>query len=104
MPETERQAIAAGMLEQQVAATKRALSALASLVVPAGRRSIHDLGEQALRELAEALGELAEVARRDGLRLEDAQAAQHRHAAAMAGIRHLSEEIERIRVLEHSAQ
>jgi len=102
VPETERQAIAAKMLEQQLTAAKRGQYALGNLVVPAARQSIHDLAEQALRRLVEALSDTLEVARQESLNLEDALAAHDRHASAMDDIRRLGVEIERIRVMEHS--
>lgn len=104
VPETERQAIAARMLEQQLAAAKRGQSALGNLVVPAVRKSIHDLVELAFRRLVDALGDIAVVARQESLNLAEALAAQDRHAKAMEDIRKLGEEVERIRVLEHSVR
>ena len=104
MTEPERRVVAAAMLEEQLAATKRGQTALDSLTVPPVRRSVDDLAQQAFHQLVNALEDLAAVARQDNLRLEDARAAQARHKAAMRDIRHLGTEIERIRVLEHAVE
>ena len=104
MPETERQAVAAEMLEQQLATAKLGLSALSCLVVPAVRQSVHDLAERALRELVDALADVADVARHKFLAPQTAEEAAERHAAGMMLIDQLGQEIQRIRVLEHAVE
>lgn len=104
IPESERRTIAAEMVEKQLAATKSGLIALGNVVVPATRRTVHDLVDQALRQLAGSLDDLAKVASRDDLILVEAKAAHDRHASALSRIRKLGEEIKRIRVLEHAVR
>lgn len=100
MPESERQAIAAATLRQQAEAATRALSALGTLVVPPVRRTAHEVAEHALHDLAAALRDLAELANQPRLDLEAIHDGCRRHADAMAQIRQLGDELERVLVLE----
>jgi hypothetical protein len=102
--ESDRQGLVAQVSIDQLEAARRAIVVLGNLVAPPTRQSIHDLLAAALHQFVEANESLTEVAANESLTAGQALAASARHSDAMAVIRRLGEDIERIRVMEHSAE
>ncbi len=104
MPEVQRRRVAFDMFEQQLAAARRGLASLQVVVVPMTRRTVHDMAETAYQTLITALEDVTEAPRYPQLDVRAATEASNRHAEAMAEISDLGREIERVRVMEHSAE
>jgi len=92
------------MLRDQLEAVAGAVSTLRNLVVPATRRTIHNLAEQSLVHFGDALAEVVNVAEQRDVTVEAAQEASARYASKLEGLQELKLEIQRIRVLEHSVE